>query len=365
MKTLLFWSLALGILTGQLCALERIVVAADGTHFIGQSTKTRFVPWGFNYDHDAEGRLLEDYWDTEWETVAEDFREMKALGANVVRIHLQFGRFMAAADQPRPEPLAQLRRLIDLAETTELRLDLTGLGCYHKQDVPPWYDALDERARWEAQAMFWRAIATTARGRGAVFCYDLMNEPIAPSGDNKATEWLAGELGGKFFVQRITLNPAGRTSVEIARQWVAHLAAAIRAEDKETLLTVGVIPWAQSFPGAKPVFHGPEAGGPLDFVSVHFYPEAGKIDAAVKALQVYELGKPLVVEEIFPLKCSAEELGTFMKGASPWVDGWIGFYWGRQPEEYPAGDMVGALMRGWLDFFQTHRTTFQPTAKEK
>lgn len=41
-------------------------------------------------------RLLEDYWAEEWETVAQDFREIRDLGANVVRIHLQLGRFMTA-----------------------------------------------------------------------------------------------------------------------------------------------------------------------------------------------------------------------------------------------------------------------------
>src|SRR5882724_11602053 len=59
----------------------------DQTHFVRASTGERFVMWGFNYDHDDAGRLLEDYWADEWDTVAEDFREMKALGGNVVRIH--------------------------------------------------------------------------------------------------------------------------------------------------------------------------------------------------------------------------------------------------------------------------------------
>ena len=42
------------------------------------------------------------------------------------------------------------------------------------------------------------------------------------------------------------------------------------------MITVGVIPWAQVFKGAKPLFYSPEVGGPLDFVSVHFYPEEGQ-----------------------------------------------------------------------------------------
>ena len=66
----------------------------------------RFVPWGFNYDHDENGRLLEDYWDTEWPKVDADFREMKDLGANVVRVHLQLGKFMKA----RPSPIREVAR---------------------------------------------------------------------------------------------------------------------------------------------------------------------------------------------------------------------------------------------------------------
>ena len=37
-------------------------------------------------------------------------------------------------------------------EQTGLRLDVTGLGCYHRRDVPAWYDGLNEERRWAAQA---------------------------------------------------------------------------------------------------------------------------------------------------------------------------------------------------------------------
>ena len=42
---------------------------------------------------------------------------------------------------------------------SDLYLDLTGLACYHKKDVPAWYDALSEQDRWEVQARFWEAVA--------------------------------------------------------------------------------------------------------------------------------------------------------------------------------------------------------------
>src|SRR6478752_3943855 len=80
--------------------LPRIVPSRDRSHFVREGTDERVEMWGFNYDHDADGRLLEDYWEKEWDAVAGDFREMKALGANVVRIHLQTGRFLASAERP-------------------------------------------------------------------------------------------------------------------------------------------------------------------------------------------------------------------------------------------------------------------------
>jgi hypothetical protein len=114
-----------------------IAVAKDKRGFVLEPSGKAFTPWGFNYDHDHQGRLLEDYWNAEWTKVERDFRTMKKLGANVVRIHLQVARFMDAPDQPNPKALTRLERLLRLAETEGLYLDLTGLGCYHKQDVPP------------------------------------------------------------------------------------------------------------------------------------------------------------------------------------------------------------------------------------
>src|SRR5689334_11187447 len=69
-------------------ALEAIQIGKDGRHFVRSPSGTRFNPWGFNYDRDDSGRLIEDYWEKEWSTVTNDFAEMKALGANTVRIHL-------------------------------------------------------------------------------------------------------------------------------------------------------------------------------------------------------------------------------------------------------------------------------------
>src|SRR5438876_6351007 len=106
--------------------LAFIRVSKDGRHFIYSDSGWEFRPWGFNYDHDASNRLLETYWIKEWNAVAGDFEEMKRLGANTVRIHLQVSRFMKSADKTNRESLAQLARLLTLAQKTGLYLDITG-----------------------------------------------------------------------------------------------------------------------------------------------------------------------------------------------------------------------------------------------
>src|SRR5690349_11339802 len=131
-----------------------IRVSDDGKHFVFSGSDLKFTPWGFNYDHDRTDRLLEYYWKDEWDTVINDFQEMKALGANTVRIHLQVSRFMKSAQELNDESLELLARLVRLAEMNGLYLDITGLGCYDKKDVPPWYNDLDEAARWAVQARF-------------------------------------------------------------------------------------------------------------------------------------------------------------------------------------------------------------------
>src|SRR5688572_21771985 len=78
--------------------LERIVVAPDGRGFVTAVTREPFHPWGM--DLGFERGLMEEYWDTDWAALASDFREMAQLGASVVRVHLQFGAFMSAPDQP-------------------------------------------------------------------------------------------------------------------------------------------------------------------------------------------------------------------------------------------------------------------------
>ena len=333
--------------------MEWIRIGKDGKSFVLASSGKAFVPRGFNYDRDYNGRLLEDYWETEWPTIQEDFAEMKAMGANVVRIHLQFGRFMQSPDKADEKALDRLKRLVSLAESLNLYLDITGLACYKKEHIPNWYDGLSEKERWRAQAAFWEAIAARCADRPGVFCYDIMNEPVVPSGRRKPGDWLTGELAGFYYVQFISLDQKDRVRTDIARDWLKTMTAAIRKRDKRHLVTVGMLPWTADNPALASGFEPKTVAPEVDFFCVHIYPESNKTQDSLEMLKGFSVGKPVVIEETFPMHCSVPELREFLTKSEEHSAGWIGFYWGKTLEQCrESGSMSDAFMLGWLELFQ-------------
>lgn len=336
-------------------ALERIVVAPDGKNFETAHSHQRFVPWGANYGN--SGRLMEDFWDTNWDTLSSDFRKLHELGANVVRVHLQFGKFMTAPDRANTAALKHLSRLLSLAEKNNLYLDVTGLACYRPADTPAWYDALREKDRWQAQANFWSAVAKTCKGNSAVFCYDLINEPLSPGDKRKPGQWRSGNLFGEYdFLQFIALDPAGRKREDIAQAWIERMTHAIRTHDRSALITVGLLPWSRQWHYLSGFL--PEAIAPnLDFLSIHIYPDSKKPDEAIECLRHFAVGKPVVIEETFPLSCSASELETFMRASRQYACGWIGHYDGKSLAELDALQAAGkitlpqSVYQSWLRMF--------------
>jgi len=330
-----------------------VQVAKDGKGFVLSPSGQPFTPWGFNYDRDSNYRLIEDYWETNWPTVVQDFGEMKQLGANVVRIHLQFAKFMKSPTEANETNLARLRQLVQLADKDGLYLDLTGLGSYRKQDIPGWYDTLPEQVRWAAQARFWEGVAKTCADQPAVWCYDLMNEPVV-SGD-KRSDWLAPEaIENLYYVQFVNRDPAGRERADIARHWTHTMVEAIRKQDHRHLITVGLLALELGPPEDSSGFGPTQVGSDLDFFGVHLYPEAGKFGQWTDMLaRITKTGKPVIIEEIFPLKCDTKTLGDFIERTRGLASGWLGFYWGKTPAELsPSQKPAEQLTLQWLELFQ-------------
>ena len=67
---------------------------------------------------------------------------------------------------------------------------------------------------------------------------------------------------------------------------------------------------------------------------------------------MYEVGKPLVIEEIFPLGADIPETEEFIRKSRSHVDGWLSFYWGKgSKEQKRKGDIAGKLTGEWLERF--------------
>ena len=80
----------------------------------------------------------------------------------------------------------------------------------------------------------------------------------------------------------------------------------------------------------------------LDFLAVHVYPEKGKVKQALDTLAGFAIGKPVLVEETFPLRCSTAEFEQFMDGSRKSASGWVGFYWGKPPQELRRSRKIGS-----------------------
>jgi len=323
---------------------SKILLDANG-RFVDASGEL-FFPWGLNYTNAAGVGLLEDSWQDEevWAEIQEDFQDMKRLSANVVRIHLQYNKFMIDAVTPNQAALEQLSEVVRLAESTGLYLDITGLAAYRKSDGPDFYNNMTDEERWETQKPFWKSIANEVGESPAVFAYNLMNEPVVSvrCDGSASCDWAPGDgLGGFHFVQNITRDP-GKSYLPTMRAWIAELTQAIREEDDTTMITVG-------FLGLGPV---KRFAADLDYVSVHIYPESDNIRDAVDYIRTNGEDITLVIEETSNLNCSISELSSFVEMIDGRYAGLMGHYHGVSIDELGSFDFRDALRKQFLNFFK-------------
>lgn len=302
-------------------------IATVGGKFVTSDSGSLFTPWGFNYDRDTSYRLLEEYWGSEWKKVDKDFRAMRALGANVIRIHLQYHQFMDGPNSPNQKNLARLRNLVDLAQSLGIYLEITGLGSYRPESDPSWYVNLSERDRWIAQGTFWETISETLADKPGVLAFNLMNEPIVSGDRLQQGAWVhAKAIEGLHYMSYINLDPKGQDRTSIAIAWIDQMKAAIRKHDKQRLITVGLFPVSGSADATG--FAPKRISSQVDFISVHLYPEAGRVRESLELLKQYQVGLPILIEETFPLNCGTDDYDQFLRGSRDIADGWLSFYWG-------------------------------------
>lgn len=309
----------------------------------------RFFPWGFNYTEPTGIGLIDDnlYSEHSWRMIDQDFAEMKSYGANIVRVHLQYHRFMIDPETPDYPAFAALDRLVNIAEKHRLYLMITGLGAYRKSDSPAWYDQLATSERWATHAVFWRTLAAYVGHSNAVFAYDLMNEPVVSvcPGGNEACEWQVGNaFAGFHFVQNISIDQ-GRSYARTLTEWKNTLHTAIRGEDSVTMTTVGHLSLTDLN-----TFEDD-----LDFLSIHIYPRDGEIRRAIWTIRWNVTERPLVISEFFNLYCGIDDLEYFVRELQGQYQGLIGHYDGRTIEDLATPTTLADSFRlEFLRFFLEH-----------
>ena len=87
------------------------------------------------------------------------------------------------------------------------------------------------------------------------------------------------------------------------------------------------------------------------------------MDEALQVLKQFAVGKPVVVEETFPLACSTAELEGFLKRSRGTACGWMGHYDGLTPERLEDLKKEKRLTLGqalqweWLTLFRRLKST--------
>jgi len=319
-------------------------ITPDHTRLTDEDGNT-FRVWGFNYGAGSDG-LTESFWTSEakWEALIKDWHDMKGLGANSVRLHLQAHEFLVDAETINTTAIENLKRLVSISEETGLYLLIVGLGAYIKADQPDWYTGLEDSARWLAHHTFWREISKAVGHSPAILGYDLMNEPIVAV--NPQNGWTPGEAFGGFqYVQNIALSTNDKTQMEVLGEWIDQLTAAIREHDSQHLITVGFL----SFP----VYH--TLAPYLSCMTIHLYPKENDLKPSETAISHFSADHqlPLMVTEISPLNGSPDFIEDFINRHRDVVCGWMWHYHGETPEEIGEPEtLVEALWKVALEKFK-------------
>lgn len=325
--------------------LPKITGFANNT-FVDENGDS-FFPWGLNYCNPALVDLVEDYWMMEeaWEIIEKDFEEMSEYGANTVRIHIQYVKFMDDPNTPKELAFERLERLFQVAEANDIYLMICGLAAYRLSDAKPWYDALDDFGRWETQKLFWKTVAASGKDYSCVFAYDLINEPVVASGchpDSTNCSWYppGGQFGGYQFVQNISITH-GNAYWETIGIWSDMMTTAIRTEDDETMITVGLLPL------------GPvnSLASHYDIVCTHIYPNTNNLMSSINYVKNNQSDKPFVMSEFYSLSCSTPELELFLSQIDGYYHGLYGHYMGKTLEEYDTTNLVEWIHKDFLEFF--------------
>ncbi|MCX7840221.1 MAG: cellulase family glycosylhydrolase [Anaerolineae bacterium] len=240
-------------------AIDFVTTRGDQFYLRGE----RFPIRGFNYYPQRQPwkTFNLDAWDPV--TVERELRLGASLGANVVRVFIDFHASITGVQTPMHIPstvepharyIANVREFLDIAARLNLKVMLTLLDGLHFDMYRPENFALIET--------YLRAIVPVFARDPRIICWDLQNEP------DKAIRTVGDSIVIPFF------------------QRVAQI---VRALDPLQLQTIGWIDRAraQYFPALDPY---------LDFFCFHYYDTVDRLDSLCKFYKT-QTRKPVLLQE--------------------------------------------------------------------
>jgi hypothetical protein len=303
--------------------------------------------WGMNWgvgDHEPVIAYFDDPSTANLSVLRGELASARGMGANSMRIYLQLAQVMATPTRPRARTLTALRRLLALAQSDGIYLDITGDLVWRPSRAPAWYGHLGRRSRWRVQALFWKAVAHAASSSPAVLCYELTSEPIVA----RTRAYYYGRIGSWWFQQSIATAPP-RDADELARSWTRLLASAVRSEDNRPV-TIGLLPDTTG------PFSPANVGDLLDMLTVHEYPTTGQAAAAISVIRLFAAArKPVLLGETSMLMDDALTQGRFLTAAARSLAGAFEFFDGRDPATVQVHGIYDAVYRAGLEQFSRLR----------
>lgn len=287
--------------------LPKISIAPDGRSF-RQGTLEPFVIFGANYFRPGTGWAPQLWKQFDLEATGKDFKLMKKLGINCVRVFLSYGSFFQEQDKLTEEGLAKFDTFLQLAEEAGIYVHPAGPDFWEGASTWMKGDEYADEYLIAARVRFWSMFAQRYRGRNVIFAYDLQNEPTinwdTPQMLARWRSWLAKKYETeKRMAEAFGTSAQGATfrnidipksenrrgdrrlldyqlfREDIADEWTRRQVEAIRLADPQALVTMGLIQW--SIPSVLPSLHHYSGFRPirmarlLDFIEIHFYPLAG------------------------------------------------------------------------------------------
>ncbi len=243
-------------------AEDFVTTRGDQFYWRGQ----RFPIRGFNYYPRAHPWKTFNLGEWEPDVTERELRMGASLGANVVRVFIDFHASISGvqtpahvpsdvhAVTPHPQYIANVREFLDIAARVNLKVMLTLLDSLHFDMYKPENFSLIET--------YLRALVPQFARDPRIICWDLQNEP------DKAIRTIGDTVVIPFF------------------QRVAQI---VRALDPLQLQTIGWIDRAraQYFPALEP--H-------LDFFCFHYYDAVDRLDSLCKFYKT-QTRKPVLLQE--------------------------------------------------------------------